>query len=296
MPGKVTCVCGKQYRWKPELAGKRAKCKCGAAVAFPKEDPEAAEAEAKEFDAMVRGIEPHETTPSGAPIYRHEARTKGFEPAIGDEETIKAVGDHIERYIGPVDNVFHEIMSDLVHIDVHVVNPTPERNWYTLVTSGMSDRAMTVPEGAEEFTHAELILCLPPDWPMDKESWEDARNFWPIYWLKALARMPHEYETWLGWGHTVPNGDPAEPYAEDTKLCCMLVMLPVLAEEGFQQMKMPGGKVVNFYALFPLYKEEVDFKLKHGAEGLVVRFEKAGVTEVLNVGRGNTCKKRFGLF
>src|SRR6187200_3135581 len=115
MPGKVTCVCGKHYRWKPELAGKRAKCKCGAAVAFPKEDPEAAEA--REFDEMVRGIEPHETTPSGAPIYRHEARTKGFEPAIGDEETIKAVGDHIERYIGPVDNVFHEILSDLVHID-----------------------------------------------------------------------------------------------------------------------------------------------------------------------------------
>jgi hypothetical protein len=40
----------------------------------------------------------------------------------------------------------------------------------------------------------------------------------------------------------------------------------------------------------------MDFKLKHGGEGLFERFEKAQVTEVLNVGRLNTCRKRFGLF
>ena len=37
MAGAVTCAgCGKEYRWKPELAGKRAKCKCGGVVSFPK--------------------------------------------------------------------------------------------------------------------------------------------------------------------------------------------------------------------------------------------------------------------
>jgi hypothetical protein len=40
--GKVSCACGKQYSWKPELAGKRAKCKCGGVVKFPAEDPAAA--------------------------------------------------------------------------------------------------------------------------------------------------------------------------------------------------------------------------------------------------------------
>jgi hypothetical protein len=40
MAGKITCEsCGKQYAWKPELAGKRAKCKCGAVVKIPLEDP-----------------------------------------------------------------------------------------------------------------------------------------------------------------------------------------------------------------------------------------------------------------
>ena len=37
--GKVTCACGKQYAWKPELAGKRAKCKCGNVVSFPAQRP-----------------------------------------------------------------------------------------------------------------------------------------------------------------------------------------------------------------------------------------------------------------
>lgn len=30
----VTCACGKTYAWKPQLAGKRAKCKCGNVISF----------------------------------------------------------------------------------------------------------------------------------------------------------------------------------------------------------------------------------------------------------------------
>ena len=34
--------CGKQYPWKPELAGKKAKCKCGALISIPAQAPRAA--------------------------------------------------------------------------------------------------------------------------------------------------------------------------------------------------------------------------------------------------------------
>jgi hypothetical protein len=37
---KFSCAsCGKEYRWKPELAGKQAKCKCGATITVPKTPP-----------------------------------------------------------------------------------------------------------------------------------------------------------------------------------------------------------------------------------------------------------------
>src|SRR4051794_21497346 len=35
-PPRITCSgCGKTYVWKPELAGKRVKCKCGEAMTVP---------------------------------------------------------------------------------------------------------------------------------------------------------------------------------------------------------------------------------------------------------------------
>ena len=40
MAGKFSCdACGKQYSWKPELAGKRVKCKCGTPIGIPAHDP-----------------------------------------------------------------------------------------------------------------------------------------------------------------------------------------------------------------------------------------------------------------
>lgn len=42
---KFNCsACGKEYRWKPELAGKKAKCKCGGVIAVPATAPSTAAA------------------------------------------------------------------------------------------------------------------------------------------------------------------------------------------------------------------------------------------------------------
>ncbi|SEO83260.1 Suppressor of fused protein (SUFU) [Paenibacillus sp. OV219] len=104
-----------------------------------------------------------ELSPSGQPIYRHEARERSLVPAYGNDETIDRITEHVEKYIGPVQTVFHELASDLVHIDILIVAPTKERNFYTLITCGMSDEPMTVPAGAEAYRYAELMICLPPD-------------------------------------------------------------------------------------------------------------------------------------
>ena len=44
MPIPITCACGKQYAFKDEFAGKRAKCvKCGAIITVPKASDQALE-------------------------------------------------------------------------------------------------------------------------------------------------------------------------------------------------------------------------------------------------------------
>jgi hypothetical protein len=48
---KFSCAsCGKEYRWKPELAGKQAKCKCGATITVPKTPPPPAVPKQAEVD------------------------------------------------------------------------------------------------------------------------------------------------------------------------------------------------------------------------------------------------------
>ncbi len=117
-----------------------------------------------------------ETSPAGAEILRHQPREREFEPATGDSSAIEQIEAHIEEHLGEVDQVWHEMVSDLVHIDIYQIPPTVDRPFWTLVTTGMSDLPMTVPEGAEDYTYAELMLCLPPDWKMSQQDFEDENN------------------------------------------------------------------------------------------------------------------------
>jgi hypothetical protein len=237
-----------------------------------------------------------ELSEGGGPIYRHKPREKPFEPAFGDIQHIQLIEQHIEKHLGEPDFVFHEIISDLVHLDVHIIPPRPERDFYTLVTTGMSARAMKVPEGLEELSYAELLLSLPPDWPLRQEDFENEANYWPVRTLKMLARLPHEYDTWLCEAHTIPNGDPAEPYAPNTKLCCAMLAPPLIVPDEFRELSVTPEMSIHFYGVIPIYQEEMDLKLKKGAEELYDLFDKHEVSELLDVNRKNVAKKRFGLF
>ncbi len=267
--------CGANYKVDADRAGQTAKCRdCGAKLRVPVPPP------------------PIETSESGSPILRHSERAKPFEFAISDGDHIEAIGEHIAQHIGEVTMVFHEIVSDLVHIDVHHVLPTDERNYHTLITSGMSDKPMTVPEGAEEFRFAELVLCLPSDWKLTREDFADEQNFWPIRLMKELARLPHEYDTWLGPGHSMPNGDEPQPYAKNTRFCCALIVPSLGFGKEFRQFKRPDERVVNFYSIWPLLPDETEFKLKHGYEELMDRLFDRDVTEVIDVTRRSAVARR----
>jgi hypothetical protein len=240
--------------------------------------------------------EANEYSEHGEPILRHSAREKPFEFAPGDPTHMELVEKHIARHFGEGGWVFHEIVSDLVHIDLHFIPPTPERNYHTVVTTGMSARPMTTPRGMEAYAYGELMLCLPPDWPVSQEAFEDENIYWPLRTLKTLCRLPHEYDTWLAYGHTIPNGDPPEPYAPNTRFCCAMLARPVLAPPRFEHLCPSTEMAIHFYAVLPLFAEEVDLKLKKGADALLERFQKNGVTELIKVNRKNVGKKLFGLF
>lgn len=114
--------------------------------------------------------------------------------------------------------------------------------------------------------------------------------------LKYLARLPHKYQTWLGWGHTEPNGDPAEPYAPNTKLSGVIILPSVTVPPAFHQLDIPGHKRITFYAAIPLYEGEMNLKLRSGSDELTNRFNQKGVTDVVSIARKDASRKVFGVW
>jgi len=231
---------------------------------------------------------------SGSPIYQHGEALPWAPPS--EEESIEQISSHIETHLGPVETVFHEIVSDKVHIDVHFVKPTEDFPFVRLVTSGMSDLPMATPDDESIPKYVELLITLPGDWKLSQSDMEDERWYWPIRLIKSLARLPHQYQTWLGWGHTVPNGDPPAPYAENTKFCGAIVLPSVTVSEEFANLAIAGVKTITFYSVVPLYEAEMNLKLRSGTDELLKRFDKNSVTDVVDLARRDTATKRFGLW
>jgi hypothetical protein len=216
---------------------------------------------------------------SGLPHALHPAQ---FDPSPveGDLPLIDGVSDHVARHVGPIAHVLHEVGSRGVHVDVHIVRPTDDRPHYTLVTSGMSQLPMTTPPGLEAYAYGELVMKLPRTWRMSLRSWRDEKHFWPIRWLKNLARHPHEVGTWLGRGHTIPNGVDAASFAANTQMCCIILDV-VRDPPGLAELELPDGRRITFYTLVPILFDEMQYKLLHGASALRSALQRSHVGEVI---------------
>ena len=193
-------------------------------------------------------------------------------PEVYTEEEMEAVEGHIQQYFGKFENVFHELSSPDIHVDICVVPPSKERNYYTLVTMGMGAHRMNVPEELAEYKleRAELAIALPGNWKLKHEDMKNERWYWPIRLLKTLARLPIASDTWLGFGHTMDN---EEDFAKDTKLCAAMLTGPQDTEDGSEVCILPGGEEVNFYQVIPLYREELEYKMEHDADALLDKMD-----------------------
>jgi tetratricopeptide (TPR) repeat protein len=224
---------------------------------------------------------------------RREAGLEGPQmqgnPELYTEEEMNCVQAHIEKYFGNARTVFHEIASPDIHVDILVIEPVPGRDCYILVTMGMGAHRMKTPEDLKDSNadRAEILVCLPPDWKVDEASMKDELWFWPLRWLKILARVPGEENTWVGWGHTFSSDSP---FAENTKFTTAMLVSPEAFSRKSWECRMPDGSAINFYQMIPLYTEEMQFKEKTSAE-LLLQLLGEKNTGCVDIHRQNVCKK-----
>lgn len=205
---------------------------------------------------------------------------------FADMETIS---HHIEKYIGKIHIVFHEIVSDDLHIDICHVKSSLLRRYEVLVTMGMSAKAMSIPDECYEPKYIELMILLPKGWPLTKESFTDERNYWPIRLLKDLARFVHHGNSWFGFGHTIANTENENqfaPYAENTNFCaCALMPSITLGESAYLLKREPETENIGFLSVIPLYEQELKFKFENGIDALLDLFDKFNVKDKLDLDR-----------
>lgn len=177
--------------------------------------------------------------------------------------------EFVNDKIGKVEKVYHELYSPDIHLDILIIPPSPESNYYKLVTDGLGAYRMNIPDIVkdERLERAELVLYLPPDWNMNFSKEE---NGWVIRHLKVIARTPIMENGWIGFGHSFDEGN--QPFASNTKLSNSILLNALDKDFNYLDLQLPNNEKINFYQVFPLYKEELDYVYKNGIEALTKLF------------------------
>ena len=205
------------------------------------------------------------------------------------------VSAYIEQQYGESDLVGHEVVSPDIHCDIVIVPPTEEQPYYKLVTMGAGAYKMNIPKElkGDVCDRAEYVIFLPKDWDLEST---DEEFYWPIRMMKKIARLTVNTDDWLGFRHTVNLTGDGSPVAENTKFNSC-VLLPSLGKEGqyVEPLKLSlFGKKVAFFQIYPLYQEELEFKLDHSFDELIDKIEADGeITDrklIIDIHRKNYCK------
>ncbi len=240
---------------------------------------------------------PQEYKPqTGEQLPEEEADADFFELSIsGDDENtdmpveeapnmLMALDYHIDSFFSNEDVVvWRDKRNDDLRIDIFHIKPNEERNYNLLLTFGMSRLPMNVPVGMEAFRYGELAIILPEDWDLSAEGLKDPDNYWPVLWLKNLARIPVQHNSWLCYGHSIPNGDPSKPIA-NTEFEGVVIMDSITLPEEFQEMKL-GEDSLYIYTVVPVYPEEMEYKMKYKIDGLRDAFAEARIPDIVWVDR-----------
>lgn len=176
------------------------------------------------------------------------------------------VSNHISRFFADHEVwVFDELVSPDFHLDVYLIKPAPGREFYTLLTSGVSSLAMNVPApGVPD--RVELMLMLPPDWPFDQDRWRTAEYYWPIELIKSLGRFPHDHQTWIGLGHTIPESSTS--FLHQKGFSATILLKASSIHQDFQEIHHGQG-FIDILMPVPLYASEYQYKRTHGLEGFL---------------------------
>lgn len=166
------------------------------------------------------------------------------------------------------------------------------RSLKIVVTNGLSDYKMPVPEKEKGKEHNEIYFCLPSYWDLTDS--ENPKMNWVLPWIQKLAKHVREKNTWFGKGHTIPCGKPFQALSPTMKENHFFLNDPMLLKEELRPIEL-AYKTIRFLGIIPIFEDEMDYKSGKGTFKLVRKLEGHGVTEKLDDYRSTVLRSKWRL-
>lgn len=187
------------------------------------------------------------------------------------EKEYEELIDFMSDRFGTYESAVHQFASDNLHVDIAIIPPEDDRNYYTLCTVGAGAYRMNIEKDIRIrhllSEHSEYMMYLPSDWKFDDESLKSESWNWPVRLLSMIARFPMENDTWFAFGHTI---DQEETFCDELPYEGSLIVCPVPGVSGrITGTNLSTGKTVVFYQVLPVTREEIDYKDEHGSSELI---------------------------
>lgn len=161
-----------------------------------------------------------------------------------------------------------------------------------LMTNGLSEYRMPIPEKFAGKEHVELCFCLPSYWDLDDI--ENQAVMWVYDVLFRLQQYVRKKETWFGLGHTFPFTSSLDPISATMKQKYFMLNEPVFMKEWLQVLSC-GEKSVHFLTVLPIFEDEFDYKMGKGTYKLQKKLAQQNVTELLDDYRSSVLKSKWRL-
>lgn len=174
-----------------------------------------------------------------------------------DPAIIKAREDAYDRAFGCEAQVYHSTDNEVPHIDLYEYPPAGECDFVTILTGGMGDIPMSIPDGISAVSRVELLMGT------------GENQNWGFNLLKLVAEYPFDQRTFLHVHHTVPFGGEL---GSGSTLSAFLFVRPRILPDELGTFEINGNRI-GFLQAVAITTEEHRFALEHGSEKLEALLE-----------------------
>lgn len=184
------------------------------------------------------------------------------------------VEDHIIKHFGSISRIIPVEESENLDLRLFVIEPTKERDFYTVITCGMGAYKMELPDDFKDtdLDRIEMLIYLSPNWNMDLafskpsglivggtvtpifgsmyEEWN-----YPVKILKNLAQAPVNNDSYFVMGNIM---DDEEPFSSSTNDSGGVLISPAYSSDEGCECVLPNGEKVGFLQIMPIQTFEID--------------------------------------